>query len=160
LAAGLFWVIGAAAYFLPVLLAAVGARSFARRELNVTLRTAGASLGALVFLSGLLDLEMIGVPTLSSGFIQKGMAGGLTGQALADTLSGFFASTGAHILVVSGLLIAVLFAIPISLVDLWQRLEHGWISLAESVAAMLPERRTSPDRSKKAKVKPLKINRS
>ncbi|HEX3204372.1 MAG TPA: DNA translocase FtsK 4TM domain-containing protein [Nitrospiraceae bacterium] len=160
LAAGLFWIIGAASYFLPVLFAAVGARSFARRELNVTMRTAAASLGALVFLSGLLDLEMIGVPTMSSGFIQKGMAGGLTGQALADTLSGFFASTGAHILVVSGLLITLLFAAPISLIDWWQRVEQGWVSLAEAVAAMLPERRPRPDRSKKAKVKPLKINRA
>jgi S-DNA-T family DNA segregation ATPase FtsK/SpoIIIE len=160
LAAGLFWVIGAASYLLPLLLAAIGARSFARRELNVTLRTAAASLGALMFLSGLLDLEMIGVPTLAAGFIQKGMAGGLTGQALADTLSGFFASTGAHILVVSGLVITLLFAAPVSLVDLWQRLEQGWISLAESVAAMLPERRPRPDRTKKVKVKALKINRS
>jgi S-DNA-T family DNA segregation ATPase FtsK/SpoIIIE len=103
---------------------------------------------------------MIGVPTLAAGFIQKGMAGGLTGQALADTLSGLFASTGAHILVVSGLVITLLFAAPISLVDLWQRLEEGWISVAESVATMLPERRPRPDRSKKAKVKPLKINRA
>ena len=63
----LFTLIGGAAYLFPLLLGLLGARCFTQSELSIRLRNAGASLAALVFLSGFLQLEVTAVPTISSG---------------------------------------------------------------------------------------------
>ena len=160
LAAGLFWVIGTAAYLLPGLLTVIGARCFVHGALNVTLRSAAGSAVVLLFLSGLLHLELTGIPTISSGMVQKGMAGGAIGQFVADNLRNSFASTGAHILILSGLLVSLLLATPVSLTDLWRRLPEWWIALSETVAALIPERAEPSEKVKKTKPKPVKINRS
>ena len=118
LAAGLFWLIGTAAYLLPALLMVIGGRCFVHGALNVTLRSAAGSAVVLLFLSSLLHLELTGIPTISSGMVQKGTAGGAIGQFLADNLRGSFASTGAHILILSGLLVSLLLATPVSLTSL------------------------------------------
>jgi DNA segregation ATPase FtsK/SpoIIIE, S-DNA-T family len=138
LAAILFWLIGAAAYLFPFLLVMLGARCFVEGALSVTLRSAAGSLAAVLFLSGLLHLELIGVPTLSSGLVQRGMAGGVIGGFIADTLRDSFASTGAHILVLAGLLVSLLLATPMSLGELWKRVPDWWASLSETMAALLP----------------------
>ena len=160
LAAGLFWVMGTAAYLLPALLTVIGARCFVHGALNVTLRSAAGSAVVLVFLSGLLHLELTGIPTISSGMVQKGMAGGAIGEFVADNLRSAFASTGAHILLLSGLLVSLLLATPVSLTDLWRRVPEWWIRLSETVAALIPERAEPSERMKKVKSKPVKINRS
>ncbi|HET7058301.1 MAG TPA: DNA translocase FtsK 4TM domain-containing protein, partial [Nitrospiraceae bacterium] len=160
LAAGLFWVIGTAAYLLPALLTVIGTRCFVHGAVNVTLRSAAGSAVVLLFLSGLLHLELTGIPTISSGMVQKGMAGGAIGQFVADNLRNSFASTGAHILILSGLLVSLLLATPVSLTDLWRRLPEWWIALSETVAALIPERAEPSERVKKTKPKPVKINRS
>ncbi|MBM4124734.1 MAG: hypothetical protein FJ246_07260, partial [Nitrospira sp.] len=54
IATALFWLIGGGAYLLPFLLAMLGARCFVEGALSVTLRSAGGSFAALLFLSGLL----------------------------------------------------------------------------------------------------------
>src|SRR6185295_29834 len=61
----------------------------------------------------------------SSGLIYRGMAGGFFGQVLAESLRTYFASTGAHILIVAGLLVSLLFTAPISLSEIGRRLP-GW----------------------------------
>jgi S-DNA-T family DNA segregation ATPase FtsK/SpoIIIE len=160
LAAGLFWVLGTAAYLLPALLTVIGGRCFVHGALNVTLRSAAGSAVVLLFLSGLLHLEMTGIPTISSGMVQKGMAGGAIGQLLADSLRSYFASTGAHILILSGLLVSLLLATPVSLTDLWRRLPEWWITAAETVSALIPERAAPSEKIKRPKPKPVKINRS
>ena len=38
----------------------------------------------MVFLSALLHLEVTAVPTISSGWVNRGLAGGIIGQVLAD----------------------------------------------------------------------------
>jgi S-DNA-T family DNA segregation ATPase FtsK/SpoIIIE len=114
----------------------------------------------LLFLSGLLHLELTGIPTISSGMVQKGMAGGAIGQLLADNLRSSFASTGAHILILSGLLVSLLLATPVSLTDLWRRLPEWWISVSETVAALLPERAAPSEKVKQVKPKPVRINRT
>ena len=159
-AAGLFWVIGTAAYLLPALLTVIGTRCFVHGALNVTLRSAAGSAVVLLFLSGLLHLELTGIPTISSGMVQKGMAGGAIGQFVADNLRNSFASTGAHILLLSGLLVSLLLATPISLTDFWRRVPAWWIALAETVSALIPERAAPSEKIKTAKPKPVKINRS
>ncbi|MEO8339017.1 MAG: DNA translocase FtsK 4TM domain-containing protein [Nitrospirota bacterium] len=124
-ASTLFWSIGGAAYLFPILLGLLGARCFTQSELSIRLRNAGASLAALLFLSGLFHLEIIAVPTVSSGLIYRGMAGGFVGQVLAESLRAYFASTGTHILIVAGLLVSLLFTAPISLSDIARRIP-GW----------------------------------
>jgi DNA segregation ATPase FtsK/SpoIIIE, S-DNA-T family len=124
-ASTLFWSIGGAAYLFPLLLGLLGVRCFTQSDLSIRLRNAGASLAALLFLSGLFHLEIMAVPTVSSGLIYRGMAGGFFGQVLAESLRTYFASTGAHILIVAGLLVSLLFTAPISLSEIARRIP-GW----------------------------------
>jgi S-DNA-T family DNA segregation ATPase FtsK/SpoIIIE len=124
-ASTLFWSIGGAAYLFPILLGLMGIRCFTQSDLSIRLRNAGASVAALLFLSGLFHLEIMAVPTVSSGLIYRGMAGGFFGQVLAESLRAYFASTGAHILIVAGLLVSLLFTAPISLSEIGRRLP-GW----------------------------------
>ena len=91
MAVALFWLVGGGAYLLPFLLGMLGARCFVEGALTVTLRSAAGSLASLLFLSGLLHLEVTAVPTLSSGLVYRGMAGGMSGQVIADGLRGYFA---------------------------------------------------------------------
>lgn len=160
MATGLFWLIGAAGYLLPVLLAIIGVRSFLHGAFEVTVRSGVASAFSILFLSGLLDLEVIGVPTFSSGFIYKGSAGGVFGELLAGILRDYFANTGAHILILGGLIVSLLFATPVSLAALARRLPQWWCSISETVAAVLPENTASAEKPKKTKSKPVKIYRA
>jgi len=163
LAVVLFRLVGAAAYLLPFLLAMLGARCFIEGPLTVTVRSAGGSLLSLLFLSGLLHLEVTAVPTLVSGLVYRGMAGGLIGHLIAEGLKSAFASTGAHIIVAAGLVVSLLLATPISLVDLRRRVPGWWQSFTEAAAAIapaLPERTDRGEKLKKGKLKPVKINRS
>src|SRR5207249_9246825 len=93
-------------------------RCFVEGALTVTLRSAAGSAASLLCLSGLLHLEVTAVPTLFSGLVYRGMAGGVTGQVLADGLRGYFASTGAHIIMLAGLLVSLLLATPMSLTEI------------------------------------------
>lgn len=163
LAVVLFRLVGAAAYLVPFLLAMLGARCFIEGPLTVTVRSAGGSLLSLLFLSSLLHLEVTAVPTLVSGLVYRGMAGGLVGQLIAEVLKGAFASTGAHIIVAAGLVVSLLLATPISLADLRRRVPGWWQSLTEAVAAIAPARPEQAERGekvKKGKPKPVMINRS
>jgi DNA segregation ATPase FtsK/SpoIIIE, S-DNA-T family len=175
LASFLFGLFGGGAYLLSMLLAMLGARCFVEGELAVTLRSAAGSFAALLCLSGLLHLEVTAIPTFSSGMVSRGQAGGRVGLAIAEGLRGYFASTGAHIIVLAGLTISLLLATPMSLADLARRLSQWWISCSELVilrvpawwercketlAALLPERPAEDiGKAKKFKPRPLKINR-
>ncbi len=159
----LFRLVGAAAYLVPFLLAMLGVRCFVEGPLTVTVRSAGGSLLSVLFLSSLLQLEVTAVPTLVSGLVYRGMAGGLVGQLIAEGLKSAFASTGAHIIVAAGLVISLLLATPISLADLRRRVPGWWQSFTEAVAAIapaLPERAERGEKVKKGKSKPVMINRS
>jgi S-DNA-T family DNA segregation ATPase FtsK/SpoIIIE len=167
LARALFGLVGAAAYLLPVLLAMVAARCFTEGTLSVTVRSALGALVAVLFLSGLLQLELMAVPTVTSGLVYHGMAGGASGRLLAGALSAYFASTGAHIILLSGLLVSLLLATPMSLADLWGRLPVWRRALGGAVTALMArlsrirEERES-ERSepvRKTRPKPVKINR-
>jgi DNA segregation ATPase FtsK/SpoIIIE, S-DNA-T family len=139
-ASTLFWSIGGAAYLFPILLGFLGARCFTQSDLSIRLRNAGASLAALLFLSGLFHLEIAAVPTISSGLINRGIAGGFFGQAIAESLRAYFASTGAHILIIAGLLVSLLFTAPISLSEIARRIP-GWGNWMFSRArTMIPDR--------------------
>ena len=139
-ASTLFSLIGGAAYLFPILLGLMGVRCFTQSDLSIRLRNGGASLAALLFLSGFLHLEITAVPTLSSGLIYRGMAGGLFGQVLAESLRTYFASTGAHILIIAGLLVSLLFTTPISLSEIAQRLPGLGNWMFNRVRAWIPER--------------------
>jgi S-DNA-T family DNA segregation ATPase FtsK/SpoIIIE len=155
----LFSLIGGAAYLFPILLGLMGARCFTQSELSIRLRNAGASLAALLFLSAFLHLEVTAVPTISSGMVLRGQAGGLLGQVLADGLRAYFASTGAHILIIAGFLIALLFTTPLSLAQLAVQVPEWGRKTLEIIRALLPERKKEetvaetlkPPKPKKAK---------
>ncbi len=158
-ASTLFWLIGGAGYLFPILLGLMGIRCFTQSDLSIRLRNAGASLAALLFLSGLFHLEITAVPTISSGFIYRGMAGGFFGHVLAESLRAYFASTGAHILIIAGLLVSLLFTAPISLSEIARRLP-GWGNWMFSGArALIPDRpveESVPEFPRKAKPEPDK----
>ena len=162
-ASTLFSLIGGAAYLFPILLGLMGVRCFTQSDLSIRLRNAGASLAALLFLSGFLHLEITAVPTVSSGFIYRGMAGGFFGQLLAESLRTYFASTGAHILIMAGLLVSLLFTTPISLSAMAQRLPGWGNSLFNRVRAWIQERpveESVPESPRKAKQKSSKSIRA
>ncbi|WP_455377304.1 DNA translocase FtsK [Petrachloros mirabilis] len=156
----LFSLIGGAAYLFPVVLGLMGLRCFTQSDLSIRLRNAGASLAALLFLSGFLHLELTAVPTISSGMVFRGHAGGLFGQILADGLRAYFATTGAHILIFAGLLVSLLLTAPLSLAQLAVRVPEQGRRLLEIIRAVMPEPKqhdakagepSKPARSKKAK---------
>jgi DNA segregation ATPase FtsK/SpoIIIE, S-DNA-T family len=159
----LFSLIGGAAYLFPILLGLMGARCFTQSDLSIRLRNAGASLAALLFLSAFLHLEVTAVPTISSGMVLRGQAGGLLGQVLADGLRAYFASTGAHILIIAGFLIALLFTTPLSLAQLAVQVPEWGRKTLEIIRALLPERKkeeTVAETSKLPKPKKAKSIRA
>ncbi len=172
LAGGLFWLIGGAAYLFPLILGMVGLRSFMEGTLSVTLRSAGASLVSVLFFSSLLHLEVTGVPTWSNGLVFRGAAGGTIGEVMAEGLRGYFANTGAHILISAGLLVSLLLAVPVSLTTLFRRMPvlfrrvSAWsTAVGESLSTLIERIATSlerlePTTPKNTKAKPIKINRA
>lgn len=158
----LFSLIGGAAYVFPVLLGLMGVRCFTLNDLSIRLRNAGASLVVLLFLSAFLHLEVLAVPTLSSGLVFRGQAGGLFGQIIADGLRTYFASTGAHILVIAGFLVGLLFTTPLSLAQLAVQVPNWGRKLVEAASALLPERKEpepateTPKASKPKKAKSIR----
>ena len=140
LAGGFFYAIGGAAYLFPLLLGRLGVRCFSLTAVSVRFRTAASSLAAVVFLSAFLHLETTGVPTLTSGMISRGMAGGAVGQTIAEGLRAVFAGTGAHILIIAGFLVSLLLTTPLSLADAVRRMPERWTAFREGVAAMRSER--------------------
>src|SRR5512147_455487 len=150
----LFSLIGGAAYLFPILLGLMGMRCFTQSDLSIRLRNAGASLGALLFLSAFLHLEVMAVPTLSSGLVFRGQAGGLFGQILADGLRTYFASTGAHILILAGFLVALLFTTPLSLAQIAIQVPEWGRKLLEVARALIPERK-----NEEPVTEPLKVSK-
>lgn len=140
LAGALFYGLGGAAYLFPVLLGRVGFRCFAQVPVSLRLRTAASSLAAVFFLGAFLHLETTGVPTLTSGMISRGMAGGIVGQTIAEGLRAVFAGTGAHILIMTGFLVSLLLTTPLSLAEVVRRLPERWAVLREGLSAVMPER--------------------
>ncbi|HEY6973017.1 MAG TPA: DNA translocase FtsK 4TM domain-containing protein, partial [Nitrospiraceae bacterium] len=162
-ASSLFFLIGGAAYLFPLLLGLIGVRCFTQSTLSIRIRNGAASLGVLLFLSGFLHLEVTAVPTVSSGFVYRGIAGGICGQVLAEGLRTYFASTGAHILIIAGFLVSMLYTTPVSLAQLALRLSEWWSRAVSRISALMPERGPAPELEapvKKAKAKAAKSIRS
>ncbi len=165
LASGLFRSIGGAAYLVPFLMAMLAGRCFIEGTLRVTLRSAGGSLASILFLSAFLHLEVTGVPTFSSGLVFRGDGGGVAGGALAETLRHYFANTGAHILILTGLLVSLLLATPASLTSLFAKLPVWWdvvTTFFEAVGEALSRQiaRLGGHKARKPRTKPIKINRT
>ncbi|HEY3196466.1 MAG TPA: DNA translocase FtsK [Nitrospirales bacterium] len=118
LATGAFWLIGGAAYMLPVALGVLGGRCFLTRGLSMTLRNAAGFAALLLFLSGAFALHAPGIPTATSGWTHLGQAGGSLGIVMSDLLIWYVAPVGAHIVVGAGIILSLLIATPVSLVTL------------------------------------------
>ncbi|MCP9438655.1 MAG: DNA translocase FtsK 4TM domain-containing protein [Nitrospira sp.] len=139
--AGFFHLIGGAAYLFPILLARLGIRCFSRNPVNISFRTAASSLAAVCFLSAFLHLEATGVPTVSSGVISRGAAGGVVGQFIGNGLRAVFAGTGAHIVIIAGFLVSLLFTAPLSLGEAARRIRDRGRAWLERAGSRLSERR-------------------
>ena len=142
LASAFFFGIGGAAYLCPLLLGRVGFRCFSQALIGIRVRTIASSLAAVFFLSAFLHLEAIGVPTVTSGMIARGMAGGIIGQTIAEGLRAVFAGTGAHILIIAGFLVSLLLTTPLSLAEAVRRLPERWATIREGMVAVMPDRST------------------
>jgi S-DNA-T family DNA segregation ATPase FtsK/SpoIIIE len=140
LAGGCFYLIGGAAYLFPLLLGRLGLRCFSQTPVSIRFRTAVSSLAAVFFLSAFLHLEATAVPTLTSGMISRGMAGGVVGQIVGNGLRAWFAGTGAHILIIAGFLVSLLFTTPLSLGEAARRVPERWASFRAWLAAVVPRR--------------------
>lgn len=163
-ASTLFWLIGAGAYVLPLFLIHVGIRCFMQDNVTVPLKTALYSTVALFSLSGFLHLELPGIPTLVGGVVQRGLSGGVIGLGLASFLKTYFASTGAHIILFSILLVTLLLSTSTSLARLMDHLS-AWTERGQEVQwairDWLEERlEQRGKRNRRAKTKPPKINRA
>ncbi len=162
-AAVCFHLIGGAAYLFPFLLGLMGARCFTQSPLTVRLKNGVSSIAAVMFLGALFHLEFTAVPTISSGLVNRGMAGGVIGQFLAESLRGVFANTGAHILVLAGLVVALLLTTPMSLTGVLQRVPAWWQAARTRVSHLLPEAvddETESDSPKRARARATRANRS
>jgi S-DNA-T family DNA segregation ATPase FtsK/SpoIIIE len=137
--AGLFQLVGGAAYLFPMLLAKLGIRCFSKASVTISWRTATSSLAAVCFLSALLHLEMTAVPTIN-GMIMRGMAGGIVGQLMGEGLRAVFAGTGAHIVIIAGFLVSVLLTTPLSLGEVVRRNAARWRLWRERISNHLPQR--------------------
>jgi S-DNA-T family DNA segregation ATPase FtsK/SpoIIIE len=160
LAGGFFYLIGGAAYLFPLLLGRLGLRCFSQTPFSIRLRTAGSSLAAVLFLSAFLHLEATAVPTLTSGMVSRGMAGGFCGQAIAEGLRTVFASTGAHILIIAGFLVSLLLTTPLSLAEAARGIPERWSSLREWLGALRPEPTVADPTARKPRARQTAARRS
>ncbi len=87
---------------------------------------------------------MTAVPTVSSGMIARGMAGGLIGHLIGDGLRTVFAGTGAHIVIIAGFLVSFLLTTPLSLAEVVRRVPERWATFLNWVVAMVPRRPGGP----------------
>lgn len=140
LAGGFFYAIGGAAYLCPLLLGRWGIRCFSQVPMSLELRTAGSSLASVVFFSAFLHLEANGIPTMTSGIIAQGIAGGVVGGTIAEGLRTVFAGTGAHIVIIAGFLVSLLLSAPLSLGEAVRRIPQSWATVREGAVALIPER--------------------
>ncbi len=121
---GLFRLLGTAAYLLPLGFAMWGWRCFAAERTNIAVPAIFGWVGMVIFASTLFSVGLRGVPTVQGGGIQLVMevdAGGMVGDYVAEVLNTYFASVGRSIIVISGLILSMLFALPISLISISHR---------------------------------------
>src|SRR2546427_2170778 len=116
LATGVFAAVGGGGYLAPIALGILGSRCFLRGGLGVTLRSASGFTTLLLFLSMLLALHLPGVPTIGSGWVQEGLAGGRIGGALRGPLVMYLAPAGGPHALNSGFVLSPLFCVPVSAV--------------------------------------------
>ncbi|MDH4152522.1 MAG: DNA translocase FtsK [Nitrospira sp.] len=147
LAGGFFYGIGGAAYLCPLLLGRWGIRCFSQVPMSLELRTAVSSLASVVFFSAFVHLEANGIPTMTSGIIAQGMAGGIVGQTIAEGLRAVFAGTGAHIVIIAGFLVSLLLSAPLSLGEAVRRIPQSWASVREGAVALMPERSVDTEKA-------------
>lgn len=138
LAVAVFAAVGGGAYLLPIALGVLGGRCFLRGGMDITIRSAGGFTMLLLFLSMLLALQLRGIPTMGSGWVQLGLAGGHVGGFLSALLVAYFASVGAHIVVLAGLVLSLLIAAPVSLMTIARQTAESAATLRE----WMQERRT------------------
>lgn len=130
---GLFRLLGTAAYIVPLGLAIWAWRSFTAQGIRVAIPTVVGWVGMVIFAATLFSIGLRGVPTVQNGGVHTVMevdGGGIVGDFVADLLNTYFASVGRSIIVISGLLLSVLAALPISLGSISRRSAAGlqWVT--------------------------------
>ena len=124
----LFRFLGTAAYIVPFGVAMWAWRCFAAHGTRVAIPAVVGWVGMVIFAATLFSIGLRGVPTIHDSGIHTVMevdAGGMVGDFVADILNAYFASVGRSIIVISGLLLSVLAALPISLGSIGRRTVAG-----------------------------------
>ena len=150
---GLFRLLGTAAYIVPFGIAMWAWRCFTAQETRVAIPTVVGWVGMVIFAATLFSIGLRGVPTIQDGGAHTVMevdAGGIVGDFVADLLNVYFASVGRSIIVISGLLLSVLAALPISLGSISRRTAAGLQWMTHSLkrrekATVVPEAKPVPE---------------
>ena len=135
LADGLFRLLGTAAYILPFGLAMWAWRCFTAHGLRVVLLAVVGWMGMTTFSATLFSIGFHGVLTFKNGGMQTVRevdAGGIVGDITSEFLNAYFASVGSLIIIISGLLLSILAALPISLQSMSRQTSVGlqWMRLS------------------------------
>ena len=165
MAFAVLWLIGGAAYILPLLVILLGARAMLGDEIRVKARDVAGFLMAIFSLSALMQLRLSSVPTLTNAVVAPGMAGGFGGLWTARFLEQYFASVGSHIILASGLVVSLLLLAPASLSGLRKWLPELWMVGKATAKSLIPpkgdDQAVNGQRTKPVKPnKPVKINRT
>ena len=157
----LFWIVGGAAYLVPVFFLALGIRVMVGEAVQIKYQNMVGSILAVVSLSALMQFRLTSVPILGDGMVAPGLAGGLGGQWIAQFLEPYFANLGSHIVLLSGLLVSLLLIWPKAVVGTVKGAPR-LVTMSKAVTqALFRKRDPSEEKIKPAKAnKSVKINRS
>ncbi len=132
----LFRLLGAAAYIIPFALMVWARRCFSRQRIRVEMLVVSGWIGMVIFGATLFSVSLLGIPTIQDwkiSVVNELDAGGILGSNGADLLNKFFASFGRLIIVISGLLLSMLAALPISLTSISSRATAGFQWMMENL---------------------------
>ncbi len=141
-----FQVLGFASYVLPVLVAAAGWHYFWCRPIDAAYTKA---TGLLVLLGGTSAMLSLVVGTATSG-ARTYEAGGFIGQVIAGALTAYLNRTGAAIVLVTLLALAIVLTTQVSFGRLFEQgvvvAGAGGLALRQRIAGYLDERRRAKQR--------------
>jgi len=110
----LFFILGGAAYLIPLAFALNGLKWIRGREPSFSIKGTGGFILLLIMFPALLDLHFDRLPLSINGYVN---ASGLIGGFIAHILKKYCATMGAHIIAITGVLIGSILITNISVRD-------------------------------------------
>jgi DNA segregation ATPase FtsK/SpoIIIE, S-DNA-T family len=138
--------IGGGSYALAVVVLYLGWRGLFRRLAGLSVGTGLGYVSVLVFLPALIDLWLTAIPAPSVGWILQDHPGGVLGHFMNTFLTGYFNPVGAHIVIVTGMLAALMIVSSLSPLEVSLAAVRGGKRVASALWASV---RLYRDRSRK-----------